>query len=126
MMTLLNRTFYDADWLYRRALQVDPWPGEADQGTSIDAAMQVLKAEGHKTPKWTQPRLAQGIKEYRWASSVAELVTVLGAEMWRGVGGLPLLNSWGRNGWPHQAWVPFGTLEYLLHEGEAVVVIDRN
>jgi len=49
----------------------------------------------------------------------------LGAEKWRSVGGLPFLNSWGERGYPHQTWVPFDILAFLLHEGEAVVVTDR-
>lgn len=126
MMTLLNRAFYDAPWLYHRAQQVDSWPGENYQGTSVDAAMKTLKAEGHKTPAWSAPRLRQGIKEYRWTLSTDEVLAVMGAESYRAVGGVPLLNSWGRYGYPHITWMPLDTLTFLLYEGgEATVVTDR-
>lgn len=125
MMTLLNRARYDAPWLYHEAQKVDYWPGEDYQGTSVDAAMQILHTRGHKTPAWAAPRLPQGIKEYRWTSSVDEVIAVLGAEKWRPIGGLPILNSWGLNGYPHQVYVPIDLLAFLIHEGEAVAVTDR-
>lgn len=126
MMSLLNRAFYDAPWLYHRAQQVDYWPGENYSGTSVDAAMSVLKNEGLKTPAWSAPRPMQGIKEYRWATTVDEVLAVMGAESYRAVGGVPILNSWGIRGWPHWAWMPFDVFAFLLNEsGEAAVVVDR-
>ncbi len=125
MMSLLNRAYYDARWLYKRAQEVDYWPGEDYEGTSVDAAMQILYSEGHKTPKWAEPRIAQGVKGYRWTSSVDEIVAVMGAGSYRAIGGLPLLNSWGQDGYPHVTWMPFDTVAFLLETGEAVVVTDR-
>lgn len=125
MMTLLNRARYDAFWLYHEAQKVDPWPGELYEGTSVDAGMQILRNRGGKTPNWMEPRPSQGISSYRWTSSVDEIVAVMGAEKWRMIGGLPLLNSWGRFGYPHQTWIPFDVLGFLLETGDASVVVDR-
>jgi hypothetical protein len=127
MMTLLNRARYDAFWLYKRAQDVDPWPGSDYEGTSVDAGLQILKKEGHKTMKWSAPRIKQGISSYRWTTSVAEIISVMGAEKWNSVGGLPILNSWGRYGYPHQTWIPFDVLDYLINDsyGDAAVIVDR-
>jgi hypothetical protein len=126
MQTLLNRARYDAPWLYHEAQKVDPWPGENYDGTSVDAAMQVLKNEGLKTPKWTAPRLAQGISAYRWTSKVDEIIAVMGGEAYRGVGGIPFLNSWGKSGYPHVTYMPLDVLQFLLdRQGDAAVVTDR-
>src|SRR4051812_13317178 len=43
-----------ADGLYRRAQQVDEWPGEDYDGTSVRAGAKVLQADGR-------------LLEYRWA-----------------------------------------------------------
>lgn len=125
MMTLLNRSFYDGPWLYHEAQRNDPWPGENYDGTSVDAAMKVLRTQGHKTPSWPAPRLPQGIAAYRWTTSVDEILEVMGAESYRAVGGIPFLNSWGRYGYPHITWMPFDTLSFLLQQGDAAVITDR-
>ena len=50
MMSILNRRKYDARWLWDRAKEVDEWtdtnPGD-NQGTSVRAAMDVLRKMGH-------------------------------------------------------------------------------
>ena len=66
--------------LYARARQVDEWPGENYDGTSVRAGCDVLRKEGH-TPfakkhdePWAwAPDPALGISENRWASSIDEL-----------------------------------------------------
>jgi hypothetical protein len=125
MMSLLNRSFYDAPWLYHEAQKNDYWPGENYEGTSVDAAMKVLRLQGHKTPAWRTPRLLQGASAYRWTSSVDEILAVMGAEAYRAVGGIPFLNSWGRYGYPHITWMSFDTLVFLLQNGDAAVITDR-
>src|SRR4051794_26720201 len=50
MMSLLNRRRYFARWLWDRAKQVDQWPDTNpgdDNGTSVHAAMDVLRNAGH-------------------------------------------------------------------------------
>lgn len=51
MMTLLNRVRYDSRWLWDRAKEIDEWPDTNpgdDNGTSVNAAMKILKALGPK------------------------------------------------------------------------------
>ena len=48
MMSLLNRRRYEAPWLYREAQRVDDWPGEDYSGTSVRAALDVLRSRGHR------------------------------------------------------------------------------
>jgi len=80
LMSMLNRRFYDAGWLYREAQKGDEWPGESYDGTSVRAGMEVLRTIGHRTQvrnRITSPDLAAGIQEYRWATTVDEVRTCL-------------------------------------------------
>ena len=81
MMSILNRRFYDARWLWNRAKEVDEWPetnpGD-NNGTSVRAAMDILRTEGHRRiyNGSTEPvSLAEGIAENRWAAKVDEIRT---------------------------------------------------
>ena len=68
-MSILNRRFYDAGWLYREARKIDEWPGEAYDGTSVRAGVEVLRSVGHKfLHQHTHehaPSIEDGIHEYR-------------------------------------------------------------
>ena len=61
MMSLLNRKRYDARWLWDWAKSTDEWaetnPGD-DQGTSVRAACDILRARGH-VPWKDEPTRAQ-------------------------------------------------------------------
>ena len=127
-MTLLNRKRYDARWLYREAQRVDEWPGEDYSGTSVRAAMDVLRRVGH-APTYrgvTRPvDAAEGITENRWATSVDEVLTCLQSPAYATIGAVPVLNSWGTS-FPHIVWLPLETLDRLLREdGEATIFTDR-
>lgn len=126
MMTLLNRAKYDAPWLYHQAQAIDGWP-LPHEGTSGRAACEILRAKGHKTPKGAAPKPAQGISVYRWAQSVDEINACLQSPNHQKVGGVPFLNSWGANGYPHITFMPFDVLnEIVFNEGgDAAVVTDR-
>jgi len=83
-MSILNRRFYDAGWLYRTARRdFDPWPGEDYDGTSVRAGMEVLRSVGHRFlhnhAHEHAPLIEDGIHEYRWAVSVDEVRTCLAA-----------------------------------------------
>lgn len=79
MMSLLNKKFYDAQWLYLEAQKVDEWPGENYEGTSVRAGMDILRNVGHK--EIHDPRhnhgilLGDGIAVNRWATTVDQIRT---------------------------------------------------
>jgi hypothetical protein len=124
MMSLLNRSRYDADWLYDEALKIDEWPGEADEGTSVRAGGQILLTRGHRRPGGTES-LADGISAYRWAKTVDDVHAALKNPRADARGAVPLLNSWGPS-YPERVWLPDAGLERLLAEnGEAMLVTDR-
>jgi hypothetical protein len=128
MMSLLNRKRYDARWLWNEAKKIDEWtdtnPGD-DNGTSVRAAMDVLRGSGHVPAGKKAPSVSEGISVNRWATKVSEILDVLGNPLYAKLGMVPILNSWGR-GFPHVTWMPLETLQRLLDEdGEATMVTDR-
>lgn len=77
MMSILNRQRYAARWLYGEAQLVDEWTDTPPaEGTSVRAAMDVLRAKGHSRV-WRgnarPPALSEGIAENRWATTVDEI-----------------------------------------------------
>lgn len=140
VMSLLNRKRYDARWLWDITKTVDPWPDTNpgdDNGTSLDAAMQILKGRGHvpwlasyADRSWQQrdtetPVAAEGVSAYRWATTVDEVRAVLQSTLNDSLQAVPVLNSWGVQ-YPHIVWLPYTVLGRLLGEyGEAALIIDR-
>ena len=127
-MSLLNRKRYDARWLYHEAQRVDEWEGEAYSGTSVRAAMDVLRTQGH-APTYrgvTRPvDASEGISENRWAQSVDEVLACLQSPRYATLGAVAVLNSWGTQ-YPHTVWLPLETLDRLIREdGEATLIVDR-
>lgn len=127
-VSIMNRARYDARWLYKEAQRNDEWPGESYEGTSVRAGLERLRVVGHKQLSQTDPRIGAGISAYRWATSSVEVLGALqrdGEAPYAKMGGIPLLNSWGR-GYPHVVWMPLSVLDYVLYEnGEAAVITDR-
>ncbi len=125
MMSQLNRKTYDGFWLYHEAQKIDEWPGEAYDGTSVRAALDVLRTVGHcelKDGTTSPPALVEGIKANRWARSVDDVLQTLG---YGGLDYVDVLNSWGR-GYPHLTRMPAKVLERLWKEdGEVGLVTDR-
>ena len=83
MMSILNRRFYHARWLWNEAKKIDEWtytnPGD-NSGTSVRAAMDILRKTGHSrrfAGKFLPPALPEGIQENRWATSVDEIRTAI-------------------------------------------------
>lgn len=129
MMTLLNRRQYAALWLYREAQKIDDWASVPHEGTTVRAAMEILRTQGHCrycSPDQTDPPLSgDGISAYRWATTVDEVLEALGPNDYASIGGIPILNSWGRN-YPHKVWIPLHVVERLIAEdGEVALVTDR-
>lgn len=81
MMSIRNRKFYDAFWLYEQAKKVDGWEGEDYDGTSVRAGMDVLRDLGHMTKyrKASSPQLEHGITANRWARTVDDIRTCISA-----------------------------------------------
>ena len=142
MMSQLNGRLYLARWLWDRSKEIDPWPDTNpgdDNGTSVRTAFAILRDRGHVTwensdvhksadddwqlRKSLQPYLEEGIRAYRWATSVDDIVNVLG---YQDVGFVDLMNSWGR-GYPSLVRMPLETLHRVIFEedGEFGVPTDR-
>lgn len=68
---------YDCGWLYNEAQLVDEWDDTPpEEGTSVRAACQILRARGHRRVQngITGPELtAHGISAYRWATTIDEV-----------------------------------------------------
>lgn len=134
-MSLLNRKRYlvsetDAGrWLYWEAQRTDEWdggayPGAAPvyEGTSVRAALEVVRQYGLVVVGRTAPSESEGISAYRWAQSIEDVLGALGRE---GAREIPFLNSWGR-AYPRTTWVPTEVMARLLDEdGEMGLVTDR-
>jgi hypothetical protein len=82
-MSILNHARYDARWLWDRAKEVDEWPDTNpgdDNGTSVRAAMDVLRDKGHVRVvggRDKAPNPADGIAANRWATTVDEIRTCI-------------------------------------------------
>lgn len=145
VMSLMNRKRYFARWLWDRAKEIDEWddsnPGD-DEGTSVRAALNILRLKGHvpyyETLHGTmntdgegsdsvararlRPSLTEGIKANRWVRSIEDLQEVVGYQAYDFV---DVINSWGRS-YPHFVRFPLDVIERLWHEdGELGVVVDR-
>ena len=140
-MTILNGgQRYAARWLWDRAKETDEWPqtnpGDND-GTSVRAAAEVLVASGHvdwrrsyadddhvARARYAADR-ADGIKVFRWATSVEDVHQALGNPRADELGAVPILNSWGES-YPHRVWLPDDVLARLIgEEGEIAIPTDR-
>lgn len=130
MMSLLNRKKYDARWLWEIAKDNDEWADTNsgdNEGTSVSAAMDVLRKYGHVPARSTKAAVNQkeGILVNRWATTIPHLFSVLQNEMYQRMGAIPFLNSWGKN-YPQLVWVPCETWDRLMKEdGEFTMITDR-
>ena len=140
MMSLLNRKRYYSRWLWDHAKLIDVWddtnPGD-DNGTSVRAALHILRASGHVPWKrryqdepyqvrdGREPVEGEGLNVYRWATSADEVLDVIQMATAHKLGSVPILNSWGRY-YPHITWMPGETLQRLIdQDGEVGLVTDR-
>lgn len=110
---------YDPWWLWDRAKERDWWPdtnpGDSN-GTSVDAACNVLRTLGHVRVEHGRKRTAdasQGILENRWARSVDDMRAVLGL-------GIPIsigVNWYSNFDGPTEKWTK-GRREWWIGEGD--------
>lgn len=111
----------DDQWaidIYRRAQQLDPWPGEAYSGTSVLAGVQAVQEIKNRFDKPL-------IKEYRWAFGIEDVLRVLGYK-----GPLVLGVEWHKNFYyPNsEGWIALGGGvvggHAILAKGVKIVLID--
>ncbi|WP_066370635.1 hypothetical protein [Herbidospora mongoliensis] len=82
-MSILNGPLYDARWLWDRAKEIDEWPATNpgdNEGTSVRAAMDVLRDQGHSRlvlGQRQEPSAADGIAANRWATRVDQVRTCI-------------------------------------------------
>lgn len=128
MMSLLNRKRYAAFWLYHEAQKIDEWEGTDYQGTSVRAALDVLRTRGHcriRNGETDMEALGDGIRENRWATTITEVLDALHSARYQKMGAIPFLNSWGVR-YPRIVWMELAIWERLLNEGgECGLIIDR-
>jgi hypothetical protein len=85
LTSIFNRRFYDARWLWNTAKGIDEWPwtnAGDENGTSVRAAMDVLRTSGHSRifrGSSRGPDPADGILTNRWATTVDEIRTSIAA-----------------------------------------------
>lgn len=135
MGAMLERKRFQPRPVYDAAQKIDYWPGEAYDGTSVDAGLRVWRDRGLVPAKWGEQHVVHrgviardfdpqyAIKANRWARTDQEVFDALGrpdgefAE-W--------LNSWGRKAYPWRVKVPRSVIARLLHEyGEMGIVTPR-
>lgn len=134
MMAHLNRKRYQPRPVYDHAQTIDYWPGENYSGTSVDAGLATLRDLGAVPAKRgerhyigrgevTRPfQRSEGIAANRWARDDAEVFAALGSPDGEYA---VLLNSWGRDGYPHRVRVPRSVIaRWLAEDGEFGIVTD--
>jgi hypothetical protein len=133
-MTMLHRNgeplLLDGFWLYDDARrQEGRYPdGEGATNRGTAKALQVWGAHPDDNPglvierePWQEHARAYPIHSYHWASSADEVRQALGYDA--SVGEVPILNSWGRDGYPHRVYMPLELIGRLKdEEGEYSVL----
>jgi len=131
----------DAFWLYddaqRKEGSYEPDGESADLGATNRGACRALKAWGvhradHEYPVGAVPEVIErvpwkehvqgfGITAYRWARDMDSILKVLG---FADANEVPLLNSWGKDGYPHRVYASVDDLDHLIfrEDGEASVL----
>jgi hypothetical protein len=85
MMSILNGHQYDPRWLWNEAKKIDEWPDTNpgdDSGTSVRAAMDILRGVGHVQVVNGQdlpPDPAEGVANNRWATQTSDVRLAIGA-----------------------------------------------
>lgn len=120
--SLLHGIEFNATWLYDAARNKEG-NHSAEEGSTVRAAMAVLKAKGAKATGATGPSLDYSVSAYRWATSWEEVRATLGVP--DDEDGVDFLNSWGKD-YPHVVRLTDSAGEQLLaQEGEAAVFTER-
>lgn len=135
VMSILNSVpydthYYDARWLWNQAKMIDEWtdtnPGD-DNGTSVRAAMDVLRAQGHVRmihKKTLAAAPGEGILANRWATTVDEVRTCIanGIPVELGINWYSLFDRPKQND-QEEWWIPADTDLGHIRGGHAICVI---
>jgi hypothetical protein len=120
--SLLHGIEFNATWLYNAARNAEGNHSE-EEGSTVRAAMRVLKNKGAKPKGADEPSLDYSVSAYRWATSWDEVRATLGVP--DDQDGVDFLNSWGKD-YPHVTRLVDSAGEKLLaQEGEAAVFTER-
>lgn len=124
---LMERRLFDGFALYHRAQEVDEWPGEDYDGTSINAGGRVCKDEGLWLVRGGKAAKNPGerwkIGAFWWAKDVATICACLGVSPDQGY--IEFLNSWGQ-GYAHVTRMTLPVLDALLRAGaDAAVAVNE-
>ena len=120
--SLLKRVEFNATWLYNAARNAEGNHSE-EEGSTVRAAMRVLKNKGAKPKGATEPNPEDGVSAYRWATSWDEVRAALGVP--DGEDGVALLQSWGEE-YPHEVRLADEAgAKLLAEEGEAGIFTER-
>lgn len=117
--TLKYRRLFDPNPLYDETLRSDEYPGEADEGTSVNATLAVLHNEGpwaYRAGQTKGPVARLELSAFLWIPSINHAAACLSpADVGKTVldaGYFIVLNSWGRD-WPHEVRMPLETAHKL-------------
>lgn len=130
-LTMIERKRFDGRDIYHRAQKIDEWPGEAYEGTSVRAGIDVVREEGPRQIKrgvTLDPNPDHGIAVNRWATSMDDVYTCLKSPRLERQGVVAFMNSWGqlrengRRGYPHIVYMPAEVFARLMSENGEVTV----
>jgi hypothetical protein len=129
-MSLLHRATFDAFWLYDDARRLEDRFPEGEGATNRATAKALVQWGAHfqegdhaERQPWSEHAAGTRIKTYRWLQTVEAVREALG--FGPEVGEFPLLNSWGKGGYPAVVYLPDDALSICLkEEGEAEVFTD--
>jgi hypothetical protein len=120
--SLLHGIEFNATWLYDAARNKEG-NHSPEEGSTVRAAMQELKAKGAKAVGAKAPSLQYGVSAFRWATSWDEVRATLGVP--DDQDGVDFLNSWGQS-YPHVTRLTDEAGAYCLaQDGEAAVFTER-
>lgn len=108
---------YDSHWLYDEAQLVDEWlETPPEEGTSVNAGAQILKAKGHRRVQagWPgPPLLMHGISAYRWAGNHDEVRAAIYAGLAVAIGVTWYENFDEPQIYKNERWIGLGDLGWV-------------
>jgi hypothetical protein len=128
----------DAFWLYDDARRIEGRFPDGEGATNRGTGKALVKWGAHsekdedplqvdeviEREEWKEGLRGYGIKSYHWARDIEDVVRTLGYD--QSVGEIPILNNWGKGGYPHRVFFSLELIERLRsEEGEVSVLVKR-